>query len=194
MLEFMEMDRKDGLNYEEIIAGLYREYATGILRMCYLYLGDYQLAEDAMQETFVKVFRNYGKFHGESEVKTWITRIAINCCKDFLEELKTKHPLFMTDEEFEAQLEEKPGSREKSAYSMAEDRMVLSRAIGRIEDKYREVVVLFYYQELSTKEIAQIINIPRTTVEFRLKKAREILKNDLRGVVFDGKLEESAGY
>ena len=72
--------------------------------------------------------------------------------------------------------------------------MVLSRAIGRIEDKYREVVVLFYYQELSTKEIAQIINIPRTTVEFRLKKAREILKNDLRGVVFDGKLEESAGY
>ncbi|MGN0161677.1 MAG: sigma-70 family RNA polymerase sigma factor [Lachnospiraceae bacterium] len=194
MLELMEMDRKDGLNYEEMIAGLYREYATGILRMCYLYLGDYQLAEDAMQETFVKVFRHYEKFHGESEVKTWITRIAINCCKDFLAELKTKHSLFMSDEECKIQLGEKSENRDKSAYSVTEDRMVLSHAIGKLEDKYREVVVLFYYQELSTKEIAQITNIPRTTVEFRLKRAREILKNDLRGARFDGKLEESAGY
>lgn len=188
------MNKEDGTDYEEMIAGLYREHATGILRMCYLYLRDYQLAEDAMQETFVRVFRHYGKFHGKSEVKTWITRIAINCCKDFLEELKTKHSLPMTDEEFEMQYEDKPENREKSAYSMVEDKMVLSRAIGRLEEKYREVVVLFYYQELSTKEIAQIINVPRTTVEFRLKKAREILKNDLRGVRFDGKLEESAGY
>ncbi|MGN0514909.1 MAG: sigma-70 family RNA polymerase sigma factor [Lachnospiraceae bacterium] len=188
------MNKEDGTDYEEMIAGLYREHATGILRMCYLYLRDYQLAEDAMQETFVRVFRHYGKFHGKSEVKTWITRIAINCCKDFLEELKTKHSLPMTDEEFEMQYEDKPENREKSAYSMAEDKMVLSRAIGRLEEKYREVVVLFYYKELSTKEIAQITNVPRTTVEFRLKKAREILKNDLRGVRFDGKLEESAGY
>lgn len=176
-MELMEMDRKEDFDYEEIIAGLYREYATGILRMCYLYLGDYQLAEDAMQETFVRVFRYYGKFHGESEVKTWITRIAINCCKDFLTEIKTKHPLYMTDEEFEAQVDESLENRGKSAYSMTEDRMVLSRAIGKLEDKYREVVVLFYYQELSTKEIARVTNIPRTTVEFRLKKAREILRN-----------------
>ena len=105
-----------------------------------------------------------------------------------------KHPLYMTDEEFEAQLDESLENRGNSAYSMTEDRMVLSRAIGKLEDKYREVVVLFYYQELSTKEIAQIINIPRTTVEFRLKKAREILRNDLRGVMFNGKLEESAEY
>lgn len=53
---------------------LYREYATGIQRMCYLYLGDCQMAEDAMQETFVKVFRNYDKFHGKSSIKTWITK------------------------------------------------------------------------------------------------------------------------
>lgn len=181
------------VDFEEAVTKVYREYATDILRMCFLYLGDYQQAEDAMQETFVRVFRHFGKFHGNSEIKTWINRIAINVCKDLLVENKVKRAMPMSSEEFEAQLEESATSR-KSEFGHVEDRMVLTRAIGRLEDKLREVVVLFYYQELTTKEIAQIVGVPRTTVEFRLKQARKLLKNDLKGVNFDGRLEESAGY
>lgn len=173
---------------------LYKEYATGIQRMCYLYIGDCQMAEDAMQETFIKVFRNYDKFQGKSGIKTWITRIAINVCKDMLVEKQHKNQLSMTDEEFVVQIEENPYAKRQSEYGQIEDRMVLSSAINGLDVKYREVVVLFYYQELSTKEIAQIVGIPRTTVEFRLKRARVMLKNILKGVRFDGELEESAGY
>ncbi len=178
---------------KEVVSKVYSEHATEILRMCFLYLGDYQQAEDAMQETFVKVFRHFEKFQGNSEMKTWIIRIAINVCKDMIANNKVRRALPMSNEEFEAQLEESVGSG-RSEFRLVEDKMILTRAIGRLADKLREVVVLFYYQELTTKEISQILSVPRTTVEFRLKQARKLLKNDLKGVDFNGRLEESAGY
>lgn len=180
-------------DYKDVFEGLYREYGTGILRMCYLYLGNRQMAEDAMQETFVKVFRHYGDFRGKSNVKTWITRIAINVCKDMLAECHDTK-ITMWEDEYERQFDESVQNNHKSGFYLVEEKMMLTQAICRLEEKYREVVVLFYYQEMSTKEIAKVMEIARTTVEFRLKKARAYLKKDLEGVRVDGKLEESAGY
>lgn len=181
------------MDYKEDIAWLYREYATGILRMCYLYLGDFQLAEDATQETFVKVFRNYKKFRGASKVKSWITRIAINVCKDMLADNGKRKTVAMSVEEFASLLDRDAVEPKKSDFHVVEERMVLSRAIGRLDRKLREVVVLFYYQELSTKEIADITGIARTTVEFWLKRARKYLKRELKGEDFIEILGEPAG-
>ena len=66
------------------IEAIYREYGNDILRMSYLYLKDKHLAEDALQETFVRVIRFYSKFNHKSSIKTWVTQIAINVCKDML--------------------------------------------------------------------------------------------------------------
>lgn len=57
-------------------------YEESLLRMCFAYLGDAALAEDAVQETFVKAYRALPDFRGEAQEKTWLTRIAINTCKD----------------------------------------------------------------------------------------------------------------
>lgn len=171
--------------YADIIENIYRDYATGIQRMCYLYLGDYQLAEDAMQETFVKVYRNYSGFRNKSSIKTWITRIAINTCKDILCNSANKR-FSMSEAEFEACIAE--GNRINAVnggFAMVEDKMIVANAINRLEQKYREVVILFYYQELSTKDIAGIAGLTRTTVEFRLKQARKILRNELKGAYFN---------
>lgn len=59
-------------------------YGNELLRMCFLYLKDMHLAEDALQDTFIKAFNCYGQFNGKSNEKTWLTRIAINVCKDYL--------------------------------------------------------------------------------------------------------------
>ena len=59
-------------------------YGDGILRLCILYLGDRQLAEDAFQETLIKAWKKWDGFRGESSVKTWLTRIAVNTCRDML--------------------------------------------------------------------------------------------------------------
>lgn len=63
---------------EEIISRLINQYGNSILRMCYMYLKDYQLAEDVTQETFLQVYEKYETFENRSSEKTWITRIAIN--------------------------------------------------------------------------------------------------------------------
>ena len=59
-------------------------YGDDILRLCLLYLGDRQLAEDAFQETFVKAWKRMSSFRGESSVKTWLCTIAVNTCRSML--------------------------------------------------------------------------------------------------------------
>lgn len=55
-----------------------------LLRTCYLLLKDTALAEDALQETFIKAWRSYGNYRGEASEKTWLMRIAVNSCRDML--------------------------------------------------------------------------------------------------------------
>ena len=69
---------------EPFLERLMNEYGDTILRTCYLYLRDYQLAEDAVQETFIKAMNSYGSFKHQSSEKTWLIRIAINCCKNIM--------------------------------------------------------------------------------------------------------------
>ena len=57
------------------------QYGNGLLRLCFLQLGDYALAEDAVQETFIRAWQNYERFEHRSSVKTWITTIAVNVCR-----------------------------------------------------------------------------------------------------------------
>ena len=70
----------EGMRIEEIID----LYGDDILRLCLLYMGDKQLAEDAFQETFVKAWKYLPGFRGESSVKTWVSHIAVNTCKSML--------------------------------------------------------------------------------------------------------------
>ena len=67
---------------EETFERLVTLYQLPLLRLCYAYLHDQELAKDAVQETFMKVYRNLGSFDGRSSEKTWLNRIAINTCKD----------------------------------------------------------------------------------------------------------------
>ena len=60
-----------------------RQYEKDLLRICCVYLRDRTVAEDVVQETFLKAYRNLDSFRGESSEKTWLMRIAINCCRDY---------------------------------------------------------------------------------------------------------------
>lgn len=61
---------------------LVNQYQTSLLRTCYMYLRDQEQAKDAVQETFLKAYRNLGAFRGESAEKTWLMKIAVNTCHD----------------------------------------------------------------------------------------------------------------
>lgn len=70
-------------------------WETSLMRMCYAYLGDVLLAEDAVQETFLKAWKAYDRFRGEADEKTWLMRIAINNCKDMRRGAWFRHTDFL---------------------------------------------------------------------------------------------------
>ena len=156
--------------------GAVKAYGAQLLRLCFLYLHDRHLAEDAVQETFLRAFRGYGSFRKDSSEKTWLTRIAVNVCKSAL---RRERPLPLSE------------APEGSYEARFRDDTVL-QAVCALPDKLREVVLLYYFQELSTPEIAQMLHLPRNVITARLSRARAQLKTDLKGWYFDEQAETAS--
>lgn len=171
MISISVPNRNDDLNIDKLVS----EYGNSLLRMSFLYLKDIQLAEDAVQDTFIKVYKSYPQFKGDSDIKTWIMRIAINVCKNY------RRSSWWKRIDVVESLNSIPTGQ--GAQDGHDDTLLLE--IMRLSPKYKEVILLFYYQDMSTREIAQALNIPESTVSIRLKRAREQLKTKLKGWYYD---------
>lgn len=150
-----------------------REYGNEVLRMIYLYIGDFHTAEDIFQEVFLKAYQKYGEFREECSIKTWLIRIAINASKDYLKSAWKKH-VEPSSEELEQTLS---ATDEYEAVEEQVDGNQLKQAVMALPEHYREVIVCFFYQELSLEETAKALNLPVGTVKSRLSRAKEQLKN-----------------
>lgn len=148
-------------------------YGNELLRLCTLILKDRTLAEDALQETYIKVWKNYSRFQNRSAEKTWITRIAVNVCKNYLRSPWNRR-VAVTD------VEELLGS-ERSQTDRLEDTIDLMNAILKLKEKYRTVILLRYYEEMPVKEICKMLGRKESTVLSWLKRAREQLKETIGG-------------
>lgn len=153
------------------IGELIDRYGDGVLRLCLMYLGDRQLAEDAFQETFVKAWQHLPGFRGESSVKTWLTRIALNTCRSMLRTGWFR--LWRRTQDVETLLD-------LSAPEDGHD-MDLTRELCALPGKYREVILLHYYENLTTREMAEILHIPAGTISTRLRAAKKLLRTKLEG-------------
>lgn len=171
----MTMTQRPDMEDEERLCRMFREYGDGLLRLCCMHLHDYALAEDAVQETFLKAARSLGNFRGISGEKTWLSRIAINVCRDMRRSNWLRH-MDMTKA-----LEELP----EPAESFSEPDDTVFRAVCALKPKYREVILLYYYQHLSLNEMAEALQRPAATVTTRLHRAREILRPMLEGGYLD---------
>ncbi|MBZ9686580.1 sigma-70 family RNA polymerase sigma factor [Clostridium estertheticum] len=163
-----------GLKNKEASAfeALLNIYGYKILRVCYLILKDINLAEDVTQEVFILVYRHGSKFKEKSSLFTWINKIAINKCRDILKK-NNKYTYFDDYDEIEAD-------------SNIENEVLLSVKVNKIKDciflmkpLYREIITLYYYQELSIKELCEVLNENENTVKSRLIRGRKILKDIL---------------
>ena len=164
---------------EQLLERLMHEYGDVLLRTCYLYLKDYYLAEDAVQETFIKAMKSYDSFEHRSSEKTWLNRIAINCCKNVM---RTRW--FRT----------RQGNPENHMNGMGDDPIddflekdSVSAAVMALNADDRQIIVLYYYQELSVKEIAVVIGKSENTTIQRLNRARGKMKKILTEAGYDNK-------
>ncbi|MFZ5817929.1 MAG: sigma-70 family RNA polymerase sigma factor [Bacillota bacterium] len=158
------------LSLEELVDA----YGDSVLHLAYLYLKDRDLAEDIFQEVFTRVYLQRHRFRGESSIKTWICRITINLCRDKLRSWAVRRVLVAGEELISLLVPPAPDVEEQVLVEA--DRAELLAAIMELPVEYREVVLLYYYEELETVEVAAALGLSQGTVRSRLFRARARLR------------------
>ncbi|MBR3741426.1 MAG: sigma-70 family RNA polymerase sigma factor [Clostridia bacterium] len=156
---------------EERIERMVALYQLPLLRLCILYLHDEELAKDAVQETFIKAYRNLDGFRAEASEKTWLTRIAVNTCKNVYRSGWFRH----VDRSVTLDM-----IAERFASANDEDNM-LTEAIMRLPVKLKEAALLCWLQGMTYEEAAAALGISRQAVGSRLNRARRKLRFALEG-------------
>jgi RNA polymerase sigma-70 factor, ECF subfamily len=147
---------------------LYDAHSARLKSVAFHILGQRQDAEDAVQETFVKLYRAIGGFQGQSGIGTWLCRILINVCYDVARKRKRE-----ADPEEHA-LESRAAPARELALKIA-----LETALQRVHPKHRMVFLLFEVEGLRHSEIASILEIPEGTSKAWLFEAKKELKKML---------------
>ncbi len=167
----MDSFRNPGSDREETLVRMVNEWQLPLLRLCYIQLQDRGLAEDAVQETFIKAFRALDTFRGECSEKTWLTRIAVNTCRDIRRGAWFRHI------DRKVSLDMLP----EVAIQPSEDHLDLTLAVMNLPKKFREVIMLYYYQDMDTSEISSVLGIAQSSVSNRLRRGRDLLRKALEG-------------
>ncbi|WLD95404.1 sigma-70 family RNA polymerase sigma factor [Alkalihalobacillus sp. AL-G] len=148
-------------------------YGDEILQLSYSYVRDKAIAEDLTQEIFVKCYKSLHTYKKNSKLRTWLWRIAINHCKDYLKSWyfqkvqltkDNSHPIATGKQEVEQAILKK--DEEES----------LIDAVFNLPVNYKEVIYLFYFEERCIKEISQLIEVKEATIKTRLRRGKELLK------------------
>lgn len=146
-----------------------RQYQDTVYRTALHVTGCPQDAEDAVQEVFLRLFTQRTPFQGPEHLRYWLIRVTVNVCRDMLRS---------------------PWRRRRASLTEVPDEPVfdhpeqgeLYREVLALPEKYRTVLFLFYYEELSVREIAEILGLQTTAVTTRLHRARAKLKEHLTEV------------
>ncbi len=161
----------------EKLEELMKTYSNKIFNFFYYSIGNREEAKDLLQEVFFKVYKGLPHFKGESSIYTWIYRIAINTLRTYLKKQKFRRYL-----SFEKVPEENhPGYDPPSKPSL-----ILHEILKKMPADFKEVILLYYYEEYGIKEISEILGIPEGTVKSRLFRGREFIKNYLEKRGFYG--------
>lgn len=148
-------------------------YGDTLYRVAYSYIKDEQAAEEIVQDVFMKFYQTKDQFKGEAQLKTYLTRMTINRSYDYLRSWKSKRHTFL-----ELFVRKQSGA-DKSVIEMTESETIL-RAVFQLPIKYREAIVLHYYEDLQVKEIAQLLDISESTIKSRIQRGRKYLKETLQ--------------
>lgn len=164
-------------SFETLVSRYQRKIFSFIYRM----VTSEEDARDLSQEVFLQVFRSLDRYRGEAKFSTWLYRVAANKSLDFLRQNKKTRPfeidrLTAVDIQNAGPVADSP----ESIYLREEKIRRLRRMISGLPDRYRVILILFHYENLSYREIAELLDIPVKTVATRLYRAKLILKERLK--------------
>lgn len=159
---------------DEELALLYKlmdDHGQELKRIAYLYINDIAESDDIIQEVFISCYQHLASFRHEADHKTWLIRITINKCKDHRRLWSIRNLVYKPLH----QLVNKNTSVDTS-YLKPEASSELIEQLSKLSSKYREVLILYYYQELTMQEISEVLEISINTVKSRLLRGKEAMK------------------
>jgi RNA polymerase sigma-70 factor (ECF subfamily) len=154
--------------------GIVRRWQSPLINLAYRFTRDRSRAEELAQEAFLRAFRNLSSWRQESAFSTWLFSLATNL---YCTELRRIPPLTLPfDDVLEPQ---HPHNLAASIQQRSED-AALHRAVDTLPPKYREVLLLYYFQEMDVPATAAALKLPEGTVKARLFRARDLLRTKLQ--------------
>ena len=144
--------------FEELLSA----YQDKVFRLSYSMLGDRAQAEDAAQESFLRIWKSMERYRGESSLGTWIFSVTRNVCLTAISKRASRKS---------APIEE---AERATPYGSHKERDLL-RLVAQLPENYRQVVMLFYMEERSYEEVARLLDLPLGTVKTNLHRARKQL-------------------
>lgn len=169
-IDYSQIAKRDRHAVEQLV----QEYSDMVFRTCLAYVQHEYIAEDLTQDVFIKVLERIDKFKGNSQLSTWIIRIAINLSLNYLRDNK----------KYLTQLEISGIEIEEASQDSKNERQIkkaVRQAIYQLPEKQRKVFILSFYLKLSYKEIAEITDLSISSIESLLFRSRKTLKGLLYG-------------
>ncbi|MGM0842882.1 MAG: sigma-70 family RNA polymerase sigma factor [Bacillota bacterium] len=166
------------------LEGIMDEYGERLTKLAYNYVKDWSMAEDIVQDVFIKAFKHYKKIDEIISFKAWMYRLVINQSKDVLKSSAFKR-VVMNSSLFSLFTSNAP-LPERSLMKRSEEE-VLSRCVLALPVKYREVITLYYYEDCSIDEIKGLLGLNRNTIKTRLTRGRAKLRKMMERWDHDGK-------
>jgi RNA polymerase sigma-70 factor (ECF subfamily) len=169
-------------------ADIVRRHQDTVYRLCLRWLGDEAQAEETAQDVFLAVYRGLPSFRGESSLRTWILRVAVNHCKNARGHRQRRawgrhDPLVHPDDPARPRDLPDPAPHADARVGEAQLRAHLHAALQDLDEDLRTIVVLRDVEDLDYEEIAQVLELPRGTVKSRLHRARGLLAERLRALL-----------
>lgn len=161
---------------EDAAEAFVRKYYSEILNYCFARTGDFMQAEDITQQTFLNFFRSIGRYEHRGKAKNFLYVTAGNLCKNFYGQKERSKEMPLSEEERNGLTDEQ--SRDFAGETA--EKTSIREALLKLPKEQREVVLLYYFQELKIKEIAAILGQTQSNVKYRLKAAKDKLKEILR--------------
>jgi RNA polymerase sigma factor (sigma-70 family) len=159
------------------------DYGNELVRLAFYYVKDAEIAKDLVQNTFIKCYKNLDSFRFDAQIKTWLYRITINECKDYL---KSWHYKMVQVKSFIHETTKSIIPSPEKAVMEKYNNEEIKDTISSLPKVYREVVYLYYYDSLTSEEIANVLDVSVNTVKTRLRRAKQRLGSMIKEAEVNG--------
>ncbi len=155
---------------------LMQHYGEKVFHLICLTVKNPSLAEDITQDVFIKAYRSLDAFRGDGDIKHWLYKIAMNEARKHFRTWSFRHIFPTVDDQLGSMLDVLAKNHVEAEMESRVEREAMIELVSSLLPKYRQVVILHYYEDLSVKEVAEILSVTQEVVRTRLHRARKQLR------------------